>query len=452
MTPRWSRLTACLAAVVLAGIGPQSARAQSPQPGSRGRPAEPRPADPRGKSVLEAARAAVSELKSLSYTAKITAPGQKLITSDVLIKKADAGGWKLYARAGEKEAPQLAAYDGLSVRALDDEHKIVWDQSTEKVHLIRGVFARRGVDQGMIWELLGDEDWLQADVDFQGTATVDGVACEVVTLRTTIERLRLPPTAPGRTPAPREGDAPGQEAPPRPDTTAAHEARLFLSTADHLPRRIIRKSDPGPGPFTVNISEIEADKAIPDTYFNIDTPAGYTVKAANPSPAPQRGADRTPRRDRPDDAGPGAASFGLAVGSEAPAFTLKDAAGREHSLADYRGRVVVLDFWGSWCPPCRAAMPGIQSLHERYMDHPVAVLGLNFEQSPKADPAKYMKDKGFTYGLLLKAETIANTYKVRGWPTFYIVDRDGRIAWSAIGHDPAHEAEMSKVIDALLAK
>lgn len=451
---RHPRFHASLAATLLVAAAGAAAFAQ---PGQKNTPAPskqaPAPApDARATKTLEAAVAAVGKLSSLAFTATVAGPQNA--KSVVLLKKADAGGWKIYAKTGDDDAAKLAAYDGLSVRAVDHQNKIVWEQSTEKLRAIRGVFARQAVDHGVIWELLGDEDWASAAASSQPGATVDGVACDVIALTAKIDRVHLPPAAPGK-PAeaarPAEVAKPGEKgAPPaRPDSSTLQEVRLFLGKADHLPRRIIRRGESGP--VTIDITAIETDKAIPDSYFNVDTPSGYTVKAANPSPTPKPDGARTDRR-RPDPEPGAPATFGLPIGSDAPAFTLKDADGRDRSLADYKGRVVVLDFWGSWCPPCRAAMPGIQKLHEHYMDQPVSVLGLNFEQSPKADPAKFMKDKGFTYGLLLKAETIASQYKISGWPTFYILDREGRIAWSAIGHDPQHEAQMMKVIDDLLKK
>ncbi|CAG0990819.1 partial glutathione peroxidase, partial [Anaerolineae bacterium] len=132
------------------------------------------------------------------------------------------------------------------------------------------------------------------------------------------------------------------------------------------------------------------------------------------------------------------------------AWTLKDGDGKDVKLSDYKGKVVVLDFWGSWCPPCRAAMPGIQKIHEKYKEKGVAVVGMNYERNAAANPAKFMKDNGYTYGLVLKADTIADKYKVNGWPTFYILDKEGKVLWSAVGHDPSHEGQMAKVIEEAL--
>lgn len=128
-----------------------------------------------------------------------------------------------------------------------------------------------------------------------------------------------------------------------------------------------------------------------------------------------------------------------------------DPEGKEHRLSDYKGKVVLIDFWGTWCPPCRAAMPSIQELHEKYEKDGLAVLGLNFEFGPTPTPRSTC-DNGFTYQLLLKAETIARDDKVPGWPTFYILDREGKVVWSGMGFVPSHHEQMIKAIEANWAR
>ncbi|HLO40080.1 MAG TPA: TlpA disulfide reductase family protein, partial [Phycisphaerales bacterium] len=144
----------------------------------------------------------------------------------------------------------------------------------------------------------------------------------------------------------------------------------------------------------------------------------------------------------------------LTKGSAAPGWSLLDPDGKQVNLRDFAGKVVVMDFWGSWCPPCRAAMPSIQRIHEKFKDKDVVVIGLNWERSPTADPHKYMADNGFTYKLVLNADQIADTYRIRGWPTFYIVGRAGEIVWSGVGFSPAaaaeHERMMTEAIEAAL--
>ena len=90
------------------------------------------------------------------------------------------------------------------------------------------------------------------------------------------------------------------------------------------------------------------------------------------------------------------------------------------------------------------AMPGIQRLHKKFQGKPVEVIGIAFNET--GDPADYMKDRGFTYGLLLNGETIGQKYGISGIPHFFIIGKDGKVLWSAVGHSPRHEKEMAEAI------
>lgn len=134
------------------------------------------------------------------------------------------------------------------------------------------------------------------------------------------------------------------------------------------------------------------------------------------------------------------------VGSLAPDWTAKDPEGKDHQLSNYKGKLVLMDFWGTWCPPCRAAMPGMQELHEKYKDKGLVVLGMNVEKSAKADPAKYMKENKFTYGLMLESGGIAQQYAIRAYPTFILIGPDGRILFRDQGFSKALEHQLEEVI------
>lgn len=123
----------------------------------------------------------------------------------------------------------------------------------------------------------------------------------------------------------------------------------------------------------------------------------------------------------------------LPVGDTAPDWQLLDVNGKVHSLSEYRGRVVVMDFWATWCAPCAQVMPRMQKLHQKLADKGVVVLGVNSWE--KSDPTTLMKKKQFTYELLLKGEGIADAYKIKILPVVYIIGHDGRIIYCHEGVD-----------------
>lgn len=123
----------------------------------------------------------------------------------------------------------------------------------------------------------------------------------------------------------------------------------------------------------------------------------------------------------------------LPVGESAPDWTLNDSTGKSRTLSEYRGKVVVMDFWATWCGPCKEVMPRMQKLFEKYQDRDVVVLGVDaWEQK---DAVAFMQQKKFAYSLLLKGEEIAESYRVTILPSVYIVGVDGRVIYSHVGVD-----------------
>jgi thiol-disulfide isomerase/thioredoxin len=135
----------------------------------------------------------------------------------------------------------------------------------------------------------------------------------------------------------------------------------------------------------------------------------------------------------------------LPVGDTAPNWELRDNEGKLHLLSEYRGKVVVLDFWATWCGPCAEIMPRMQRLHEKYADQGVVVFGVNSWEN--SDPIALMQQKGLSYGLLLKGENIAEAYKVTTLPVIYIIGADGKIIYC---HQGADDKNLTSLIDKYL--
>ena len=122
--------------------------------------------------------------------------------------------------------------------------------------------------------------------------------------------------------------------------------------------------------------------------------------------------------------------------------------GKEVRLADYKGKVILIDFWATWCGPCKMAMPKIQALHEKYRDKAVSVFGVDTWERGAADIAqKYMAQQGYTYGLLLKGDDLAKAYGISGIPTVVLIGPDGKILFTSVGFADKEEEHLAELID-----
>jgi len=119
-------------------------------------------------------------------------------------------------------------------------------------------------------------------------------------------------------------------------------------------------------------------------------------------------------------------------------------------LADLRGNVVVVDFWATWCGPCKLAMPGMQALQDEFAGEPVKVFGINCWERG-GDPAAYMQKRKFTYGLLLDGDKVAEQYRINGLPTYYVIDAQGKIAFASSGYAPGIDGRIKNVVSEALA-
>ncbi len=121
------------------------------------------------------------------------------------------------------------------------------------------------------------------------------------------------------------------------------------------------------------------------------------------------------------------------VGHPAPDFTLVDLEGNEVALSDFRGKTVFINFWATWCPPCRAEMPEIEAVHQEYKDRGVVVLGVDISE-PVSTVRQYIQKGGFSWTIVLDSTgEVARNYQIAAIPTSFFIDGEGIIRAVNIG-------------------
>jgi thiol-disulfide isomerase/thioredoxin len=360
------------------------------------------------KRILSEADQAIRKVQSLSYEATYQGTGSfstqspistgkvrlsKLESNNPLKTKLSAQGGFLQTGSADVQ-PFQVAFDGKTISRIRSGQKaLVYKTVAENNPAERSLgfvtsFLGGGAYRLLMLEYILDQPFnrqLSAPVmEYEGRTSVNGVLCHVI-------YLEYPE-----------------------DAKRTTRERWFFGVKDYLPRKLeqIAINDPGRyGAYVLSLSNLKVNIPLGKWAFQIRTPRGYTI---TPYQIP----------DRPTL---------LAVGDAAPEWTLTDASGTSHTLSEYRGKVVVLDFWATWCGPCIRTMPAIQQLHEKYLSNDLIIFGVNsWEES---NSSAYMKSKGFTYGLLLKGEEIAKAYRVDTLPTVYVIGADGKIIFRSVGVD-----------------
>jgi thiol-disulfide isomerase/thioredoxin len=358
------------------------------------------------KQADEAARTAIE----VAYQAKVTVEGRPdargAVIEGSILAKANAGSQlpKLKIEGSVKSPDGNARRfhvitDGEGVLSLDHEAKTATRGKLPEAQALVGLALALWMVEYFHATPFGDE--IGSDLTrYEGTKEVNGVECDVVYVVYAQKQGR---------------------------------SRWYFGRRDHLPRRVDRFLETeGEAARVLSLSDVNPKPGLDAAAFALKTPAGYEEKEYK---APQR-------QPRPEL---------LAAGTTAPSWSLKTPDGSTVSLDYLRGKVVVLDFWATWCGPCRQAMPGIQKLHQKLHGKPVAIYGVNCWE--RGDPAAFMKSNNYTYGLLLGGDKVAEEYRVSGIPTFYIIGPDGKVVHAASGFRPDLEAALETIIaDALPAK
>jgi peroxiredoxin len=140
-----------------------------------------------------------------------------------------------------------------------------------------------------------------------------------------------------------------------------------------------------------------------------------------------------------------------ADGAAAPPLALQDLQGNSHTLSGYRGRVVLINFWATWCEPCRQEMPSIQRLRDKFTGKPFTALAVNLDE-PEARVRQFLKQTGLDLPVLLDPDKkAAREWGVRLLPVTYIIGRDGRVRYRLVGDLDWSSETVVGVISQLIA-
>lgn len=141
---------------------------------------------------------------------------------------------------------------------------------------------------------------------------------------------------------------------------------------------------------------------------------------------------------------------GIGAGAPAPGFRLAGLNGRSAGLLDYRGSVVLLDFWATWCDTCRSELPMLKSLHAKYRGKDFELLALSIDEGSPREVADFAAANDLPYPVLIADYPTIRRYRVSGIPAKFLIGRNGTIAARYIG--PSDPSRLETDIDNLLSR
>lgn len=368
------------------------------------------PADD-ARALLQEAADAMRAMHTVSYDGRLeirSANGQRVVTGHVILSKFDgnsgigfaglvAVSGKIFKADSSTIERFQVAFDGTTVRRYLAGSGVVLQADSG--------FGGEGLLQGgfgalILWHFLTVDPFLAfiaaPEVSILGTEDVDGRPADVVDVVLNDKQITWLLDRESHRPVMRR--------------------RRFRSATGNLVEEIL------------SISNVQVDVELAPDTFELPTPEGATVEQMGRRP--------------PDP---------FDVGDMAPEWTLTDSEGVDHSLREYRGKLVVMDFWATWCPHCRNAMPAMQKMHDQYSGRGVAILGVNCRERLKVDPVKFVRDRGFDYPIMVNGNAIAPRYRVQGIPAFFVIGPEGRLLYRGSGFGPTAEKNLITLIEQFIA-
>jgi peroxiredoxin len=132
----------------------------------------------------------------------------------------------------------------------------------------------------------------------------------------------------------------------------------------------------------------------------------------------------------------------------APDFTLKTIDDQEITLSQLKGKVVLLDFWATWCGPCRESIPHLVHLYKTYRENGFEIIGISLDKGDPQAVRNFAKSMDIPYPIVIAPENVIRNYKVTKIPTSFLIDKEGRIRESTIGFNSTIAQQMTaKVVD-----
>ncbi|MCA9291573.1 MAG: TlpA family protein disulfide reductase [Phycisphaerales bacterium] len=360
--------------------------------------------------ILGDVERAAAGLRSVSYEARLETagssktrvlagqvamqdlPGADLVGARVMIQ----GDLSWLGQPGRD--PFHVAYDGDQFRRLSYDDMNVIEIAADKPGL-----ALFGVPGKLMPAWFLSIDALRADLPDGATMRVEPatevreVPCEVVVIDTHDARERV--------------------------------VRLAVGVADHLPRRIeerYRSARGGEVVSVLTLASMQTDAVFPPSHFVLEPPAGFDVRSHDPIPL-----------------------FDTRLGQPLPDFLMQVAGSSATRLSAFRGKVVVLEFWASWCSYCRGSMPSMEAMSQAHGPE-LVVLGVNCRDAEK-DPASFLRNQGVTFPCVLEGSSLATSFGVTGIPAVFVIDREGRVAYASSGYSPALHRQLEDAVAKALA-
>jgi thiol-disulfide isomerase/thioredoxin len=401
------------------------------------------PVDPDARAFIERFRGHLKDIKDLSCTTEqrmteVLPEGDKTDTfsGSVLLSfnryPTGAGELKAFRIASGGEAGSVWAFDGEAAYKIDHKAK-TFEEADAPQRAYPVADASQVIPNWAMRDLLMSPTARLTAARMLPDVKEDGVTCRAVEYT-----AELPMAAP-------PGDSEVDGKPERdPGTLVLRQVR-HVGADDLLVRRLeswthytgLAGESTHDRHFVGVYSNLKQNTGPEGAAFALKLPAGYKEIEADPTDL------GIPSTKQP--------KLKFAAGDPAPDFALKDPEGHETTLASLKGRVVLLDFWATWCGPCKMAMPGVQKLHEKYRGKAVTVIGVDtWERGPLDGPKKYMAKQGFTYGLLMKGDDLAKAYGISGIPTFVLIGPDSKVLYTGVGFQDDSEKTISELIDKAL--